>query len=199
MDSAKHIYRHPGLVSATDRARRLKHRSQVVWLTGLSAAGKSTIAHALEAQLFEIGVHSYVLDGDNVRHGLCGDLGFSDSDRHENLRRIGEVCKLFLESGLVVIAAFISPFRADRERVRGFVPHGDFMEVFVDCPLEVCERRDPKGIYRKARLGEIAQFTGVSAPYEAPLNPELTLRTDQIDVATSVKTVLDALLPRITD
>jgi adenylyl-sulfate kinase len=193
-----HIYRYPGQVSGLDRERRLKHRPHVVWLTGLSAAGKSTIAHALEAQLFEMGVQAYVLDGDNVRHGLCGDLGFSEADRHENLRRIGEVCKLFLEAGTVVLAAFISPFRADREKVRGLVPHGEFMEVFVDCPLEVCERRDPKGIYRKARLGEIAQFTGISAPYEAPLNPELTLRTDRDDVATSVKTVLDCLMPRIT-
>ena len=197
--STSHIYRYPGQVSGTDRAKRLKHRPHVVWLTGLSAAGKSTIAHALEAQLFEMGVQTYVLDGDNVRHGLCGDLGFSEADRHENLRRIGEVCKLFLEAGMVVLAAFISPFRADREKVRGLVPHGEFMEVFVDCPVEVCEQRDPKGIYRKARLGEIAQFTGISAPYEAPRNPELTLRTDRDDVATSVKTVLDCLLPRITD
>jgi len=197
--NTRHIYPHLGQVSGTDRAKRLKHRPHVVWLTGLSAAGKSTIAHALEAQLFEIGVQTYVLDGDNVRHGLCGDLGFSEADRHENLRRIGEVCKLFLEAGMVVLAAFISPFRADREKVRGLVPHGEFMEVFVDCPVEVCEQRDPKGIYRKARLGEIAQFTGISAPYEAPRNPELTLRTDRDDVATSVKTVLDCLLPRITD
>jgi adenylylsulfate kinase len=196
--STSHIYRYPGQLSGLDRERRSKHRPHVVWLTGLPAAGKSTIAHALEARLFELGVQTYVLDGDNVRHGLCGDLGFSESDRHESLLRIGEVCKLFLEAGMVVIAAFISPFRADREKVRGLVPHGEFMEVFVDCPLEVCERRDPKGIYRKARLGEIAQFTGISAPYEAPLNPELTLRTDRDDVATSVKTVLDCLMPRIT-
>jgi len=195
--NTRHIYPHLGQVSGTDRAKRLKHRPHVVWLTGLSAAGKSTIAHALEAQLFEIGVQTYVLDGDNVRHGLCGDLGFSEADRHENLRRIGEVCKLFLEAGMVVLAAFISPFRADREKVRGLVPHGEFMEVFVDCPVEVCEQRDPKGIYRKARLGEIAQFTGISAPYEAPLNPELTVHTDRQDLAASVKAVLDCLLPRI--
>jgi adenylylsulfate kinase len=195
--STNHIYRHPSQVGRTDREQRAKHRAQVVWLTGLSAAGKSTIAHALEAELFGMGIPTYVLDGDNVRHGLCGDLGFSDADRHENLRRIGEVCKLFLEAGMVVIAAFISPYRADRERVRGMVPHGDFLEVFVDCPVEVCEQRDPKGIYRKARQGEIAQFTGVSAPYEVPLNPEVTLHTDREDVATSVKAVLDRLLPQI--
>ncbi len=195
--TTSHIYRHPGQVSGDDRARRARHRSHVVWLTGLSASGKSSIAHALEAELFGRGIQSYVLDGDNVRHGLCGDLGFSDADRHENLRRIGEVCKLFLEAGMVVIAAFISPYRADRERVRGLVPHGEFMEVFVDCPLEVCEQRDPKGIYRRARSGEIAQFTGISAPYEQPLNADVTVHTDRQDLAASVRTVLDGLLPRI--
>jgi adenylylsulfate kinase len=148
-------------------------------MTGLSGSGKSTLAVALEKKLWERGVRSYVLDGDNVRHGLNKDLGFSPEDRNENIRRIGEVAKLFTDASVVNITAFISPYRADRDQVRAIMGEGDFIEVFVDCPVEVCETRDPKGLYKKARAGQIPEFTGISAPYEAPINPEVSVRTDR--------------------
>lgn len=174
---ANNLVRHASSVSREARRMRNNHRGVVVWLTGLSGAGKSTLAHALEQRLFDVGCQTVVLDGDNVRHGLCNDLTFSDEDRVENIRRIGEVAKLFAEAGVIAITAFISPFREDRKRVRGLMPHGDFIEVYVDCPLEVCEQRDVKGLYKKARAGEIKAYTGINSPYEPPERPECVLNT----------------------
>ncbi len=169
------------------------HDGCVIWLTGLSGAGKSTIATELEREMFNLGQHVYILDGDNVRHGLCSDLGFSPDDRTENIRRVGEVAKLFADAGVICITAFISPYRADRELVRTIMPAGQFVEVFVNAPIEVCEQRDPKGLYAKARSGLIKEFTGISAPYEAPLNPEIEIRTDLLSPAESVNTILQRL------
>lgn len=168
---------HHGSVTRAEREARNGHRGAAVWLTGLSGSGKSTLAHALERRLFDVGCQVCSLDGDNVRHGLCGDLGFSAEHRRENIRRVGEVTKLYVEAGQIVVTAFISPLRDDRERVRGLLPHGDFLEVHVDCPLEVCEARDVKGFYRRARAGEIANYTGITSPYEPPMRPELVLDT----------------------
>jgi adenylyl-sulfate kinase len=165
----------------------------VLWLTGLSGAGKSTVANELEENLHKMGVHTYLLDGDNVRHGLCKDLGFSDADRVENIRRIGEVAKLFADSGIMVITAFISPFKKDREMVRTILPEGEFIEIFVDAPLEVCEQRDPKALYKKARKGEIKSFTGIDSPYEAPDKPEVHLRTNVNTVSECVQKILKHL------
>ncbi|HEY5911994.1 MAG TPA: adenylyl-sulfate kinase [Verrucomicrobiae bacterium] len=187
------IYWSRGRVTAHQRELRNGHCGCVIWLTGLSSAGKSTIATELERELFNLGRHVYVLDGDNIRHGLGSDLGFSPGDRAENIRRIGEVAKLFSDAGVVCITAFISPYRADRDMVRNILPAGRFVEVFVNAPLEVCEQRDPKGLYAKARAREIKEFTGVSAPYEPPLKPEIELRTDQLTVAESVARILDFL------
>ena len=172
-----------GQVTRDERARRTGHHGRVIWLTGLSGSGKSTIAIALERRLFDAGYQTYFLDGDNLRHGLSADLGFSEDDRSENVRRVGEVATLFCDAGLVVLVALISPTRADRDRVRAGLRHGEFVEVFVNAPLDVCERRDPKGIYRKARAGEITSVTGIDAPYDAPMSAEVELRTDQLDVA----------------
>lgn len=168
-----------GLVRREDRERLNGHRGVVLWLTGLSASGKSTLARALESVLFTRGCQVFVLDGDNVRHGLNRDLGFSPEDRTENIRRIGEVAKLFAEFGSIVITAFISPYREDRDAVRGLMAADDFFEVYTECELVECESRDPKGLYKKARAGQIPEFTGVSAPYEAPEAPELVVRTDR--------------------
>lgn len=165
-------------ITAAQREQRNGHRGLVIWLTGLSGAGKTTVATELERQLFAAGKHTYLLDGDILRHGLCSDLNFSAESRRENIRRAGEVAALFADAGVIVIAAFISPFRADRERVRQCLPAGRFIEVFVNAPLEVCEQRDVKGLYAKARAGQLKEFTGVSAPYEAPENPEINLHTD---------------------
>jgi adenylylsulfate kinase len=176
---ARNIHWHAGMVTKTDRETVSGHKGCTIWMTGLSGSGKSTLAVALEKQLWDRGVRSYVLDGDNIRHGLNKDLGFSPADRTENIRRIGEVAKLFTEAGVVNVTAFISPYRADRDSVRALVPDGDFLEVLVDCPVEVCERRDTKGLYKKARAGEIPEFTGISAPYEAPLTPEIVVHTDR--------------------
>jgi adenylylsulfate kinase len=167
-----------------------------VWFTGLSGAGKSTLAHAVEQVCFERACHTYVLDGDNVRHGLCSDLGFSARDRTENIRRIGEMVKLFVDAGVIVLTAFISPFRADRERVRKLMRNGDFLEIYCDCNLEQCEARDMKGIYRRARAGKIPEFTGISSPYEAPLNPDLTVKTGEWTIEASVAAVLRLLSER---
>ena len=172
------------------RAQQKAQRPLVIWFTGLSASGKSTIASALEQILAKQGYHTYLLDGDNVRHGLCRDLGFSDQDRKENIRRVGEVANLLADAGLIVLAAFISPFRADREIVREILPDGQFVEVFVDAPLSVCRKRDPKGLYAKADRGEIKQFTGIDSPYEAPLNSELRLDAGSLTVAESVNALL---------
>ena len=172
------------------------HRGAVLWFTGLSGAGKSTVAHAVEEQLHKRGCRSFVFDGDNVRHGLCSDLGFSEKDRHENLRRIGEMSKLFLEAGIISLTAFISPFRSDRERVRSLVPHGDFFEIYCNSPLEVCEQRDVKGLYAKARAGEIPNYTGISSPYEEPEKPELELDTAADSLESCVDQVIDLLEQR---
>lgn len=187
---SRHIVWHPGAVTRSDRETICGHKGRTIWLTGLSGSGKSTIAVELEKKLWDLGVHAFILDGDNVRHGLNKDLGFSPSDRTENIRRIGEVAKLFTEAGMVAITAFISPYRSDRDQVRAIMQPGDFMEVYVSCPLEVCEQRDPKGLYKKARAGQIPEFTGISAPYEPPLEPELVLESDQRTVDESVERIL---------
>ena len=178
-----------GKVGAEQRARRTGHPGCVVWLTGLSASGKSTIATELERQLCGAGRFAYLLDGDNVRHGLCSDLGFSPEARKENIRRVGEVAKLFADAGFICITAFISPYRSDRELVRAIVPQGKFLEVYVNAPLAVCEQRDPKGLYAKARTGQIKEFTGISSPYEPPLKPEIEVRTNELSVAESVSKI----------
>ena len=190
---APHLVWHAHKVTREERASQKKQKPCIVWLTGLSGSGKSTLANALEGELYEAGRHSYLLDGDNIRMGLNKGLGFSDADRVENIRRIGEVAKLFVDAGLVAITAFISPFRADRDMVRALVGPGEFFEVFVKAPLEVCEQRDPKGMYKKARAGQIKQFTGIDSPYEEPLKPELVLDTSQHDLQQSTKILLDAL------
>ncbi|HLU67424.1 MAG TPA: adenylyl-sulfate kinase [Kofleriaceae bacterium] len=186
------------LVAARDRAALLGQRGAVIWLTGLSGSGKSTIAYALERRLTGARRLTYVLDGDNVRHGLCSDLGFSPEDRTENIRRIGEVAALFADAGLIIITSFISPYRSDRELARSRAAAGSFIEVFLDVPVEVCERRDPKGLYKKARAGEIPQFTGVSAPYEPPESPELALDTDALSVEACCDTIAAYLEERGT-
>lgn len=166
---------HQHTVNKQSRAEKLQQKPSVIWLTGLSGSGKSTIANLLEKRLFEANHSTYLLDGDNVRHGLCGDLGFDDKARVENIRRISEVSKLFVEAGLIVLTAFISPFKADRNSCRSILAEGEFVEVFVDTPIEVCEQRDPKGLYKKARAGDIKHFTGIDSEYEAPSSPEVHL------------------------
>lgn len=176
-------------VTAAERTPRNGHVGRVVWFTGLSGAGKSTIALALERRLFDAGQQVYVLDGDIVRTGLCSDLKFSHTDRTENIRRIGEVARILADAGLLVIVAFISPFRADRDRARSLMAAGRFTEVFINAPLEVCERRDVKGLYARARRNEIADFTGITSPYEPPLQPEVELRTDLLSIGEAVERV----------
>jgi bifunctional enzyme CysN/CysC len=196
---SKNIFWTEEKITARERALRTGHRGAVIWLTGLSGAGKSTIAQSLERDLFHRGMHTYVLDGDNIRHGLTSNLGFSPDDRMENIRRVSEVAKLMADAGTVVITAFISPYRMDRRRAREIALEGnaEFIEVFVDAPLEVCEARDPKNLYKKARAGEIREFTGIDAPYEAPEDPEIVVHTDQQTVDESVATILEQLLPRL--
>jgi adenylylsulfate kinase len=177
-------------ITLPERERRHGHRGAVVWLTGFSASGKSTIAAELERQLFQRGCQALMLDGDIVRQGLCSDLDFSECARHENIRRVGEVARLFSQTGFICIAAFISPHRADRLKVRRIMADGNFIEVFVNAPLAVCEARDPKGLYARARAKKIKNFTGISSPYEPPLNPEIELRTDQLTVAEAVEKIL---------
>ncbi|EKY3244544.1 adenylyl-sulfate kinase [Cronobacter dublinensis] len=181
---------HP--VTAAQREQLHGHRGAVLWFTGFSGSGKSTVAGALEEALHQLGVSTYLLDGDNVRHGLCSDLGFSDDDRKENIRRVGEVAKLMVDAGLVVLTAFISPHRAERQMVREQLGAGRFIEVFVDTPLEVCEARDPKGLYKKARAGELRNFTGIDAVYEAPQTPEIHLDGQQL-VTNLIAQLLDLL------
>ena len=196
---SKNIFWTEGKITAHERAIRSGHRGAVVWLTGLSGAGKSTIAQAIERELFRRAVHTYVLDGDNIRHGLNSNLGFAPEDRVENIRRVSEVARLMADAGTVVVTAFISPYRMDRRRAREIALEGnaEFIEVFVDAPLEVCETRDPKNLYKKARAGEIRDFTGIGAPYEAPEDPEIVVHTDQQTVDESVATILEQLLPRL--
>jgi adenylylsulfate kinase len=184
---------HDHRVSKAERRKLNNHNSCVVWFTGLPSSGKSTIASEVEHQLNSKGIRTYLLDGDNVRHGLNSNLGFSPEDREENIRRIGEVAKLFVDAGIITLVAFISPYRKDREKARHILEAGEFIEVYVKCPAEVCEQRDPKGLYQKARQGEIREFTGVSAPYEEPLHPEIVLETDRLAVDESVKKIIDYL------
>ncbi|ACV26356.1 adenylyl-sulfate kinase [Kangiella koreensis] len=189
----ENIVWHHHNVTHEDRCQQKNQKPCVLWFTGLSGSGKSTVANAVESLLFQNGNHSYLLDGDNVRHGLNQDLSFSEEDRVENIRRIGEVTKLFADSGLIVLSAFISPFQADRQQVRDLHNEGDFIEVFVDTPLEVCEQRDPKGLYKKARAGDIKNFTGLDSPYEAPNNPEIQLKSDEHTIDELANQVLDYL------
>ncbi len=190
---SKHVVWHPGMVTKADREAITGHKACTIWMTGLPASGKSTLAVALEKELWARSVHAYVLDGDNIRHGLNKDLGFSPEDRNENIRRIGEVAKLFTTAGVINVTAFISPYRADRDQARSIMSAGEFVEVYVDCALEECERRDPKGHYKKARAGEIREFTGISAPYEPPLHPEIVVRTGEESEAQSLAKILSYL------
>jgi adenylylsulfate kinase len=190
---SRNIHWHAGMLTKADRETISGHKSCTIWMTGLSGSGKSTLAVALEKTLWDRGVRAYVLDGDNIRHGLNKDLGFSPKDRTENIRRIGEVAKLFTDAGVMNVTAFISPYRADRDSVRALMAEGDFIEVFVDCPVEVCERRDVKGLYKKARAGEIPEFTGVSAPYEAPLTAEIVVHTERESEDDSMSHIIQYL------
>jgi adenylyl-sulfate kinase len=190
----ENIIPHSHQISLSERMAIKPHKPLLIWLTGLSGSGKSTIASELEARLNkDFGVHTYLLDGDNIRTGLNSDLGFSFEDREENIRRIGEVAKLMVDAGLVVITAFISPFQRDRDHVRELLPEGYFWEVFVDCPIEICEQRDPKGLYKKARAGKIAEFTGISSPYEPPQKPEFVLDSAKFTVDECVESLIEKL------
>ncbi|AQM18722.1 adenylyl-sulfate kinase [Vibrio anguillarum] len=184
---------HQHTVNKSFRANLKQQQPAVLWFTGLSGAGKSTIAGALEQRLAQLGYHTYLLDGDNVRHGLCSDLGFSEQDRRENIRRIGELAKLMADAGLIVLSAFISPHRAERQLVRDMLPQGEFIEVFVNTKLDVCEQRDPKGLYKKARAGEISNFTGIDSEYESPQNPEIDLAAGEKNIDELVEICLTAL------
>ncbi|WP_338462719.1 adenylyl-sulfate kinase [Synechococcus elongatus IITB7] len=192
--ASRNVVWHEATITRSDRERLNGHRGVILWFTGLSGSGKSTLAHAVEAQLFERGCRTFVLDGDNVRHGLCADLGFSDRDRQENIRRIGEVAKLFTEAGVITLAAFVSPFRADRDRVRALVSDGEYIEVYCQASLDVCEQRDVKGLYAKARAGQIPEFTGISSPYEAPEAAELKIDTGSRSLDDCVAQVLNYLV-----
>ncbi|MBI1425212.1 MAG: adenylyl-sulfate kinase [Gammaproteobacteria bacterium] len=187
---------HHATVTREHREDLNQHKSVILWFTGLSGAGKSTLAHAVEDRLHQMTCRTFVLDGDNVRHGLCGDLGFTEADRKENIRRIGNVAKLFLEAGVIVLTAFISPFRSDRQLVRNLVHPGEFLEIFCSAAIEVCEQRDVKGLYQKARKGEIKNFTGISSPYEAPANPELIVDTGASPLDDCVDQVIELLRSR---
>ncbi|MDD4884051.1 adenylyl-sulfate kinase [Sulfuricurvum sp.] len=192
MKSINIVWHHHN-VTKFDHSSQKYQKPCIIWFTGLSGSGKSTIANALESKLFGMGKHTYLLDGDNVRHGINKDLGFSDEDRIENIRRIGELSKLFIDAGIIVLSAFISPFHSDRLAARQLVESDEFIEVFVDTRLDVCEQRDPKGLYQKAREGKIAEFTGISSPYEAPTKPEIHLDTSKYDVEQSVQKIIDYL------
>ncbi len=191
--SNKNIVWHDHHVTKEERSKLKAQKPCILWFTGLSGSGKSTIANAVENKLFVLGKHTYLLDGDNVRMGLNKGLGFSDEDRIENIRRIGEVAKLFIDSGTIVLTAFISPFNTDRQQVRDLVKKGEFIEVFIDTPLEVCESRDPKGLYKKARNGEIPNFTGISSPYESPLHAEVHIENDGISIDNAADKVINYL------
>tara|TARA_Y100001968_G_scaffold328894_1_gene376986 strand:- start:1070 stop:1711 length:642 start_codon:yes stop_codon:yes gene_type:complete len=191
---AENIVWHKSSVDREARSKERGHRSAIIWFTGLSGSGKSTLANALNVFLFKAGISTYVLDGDNIRHGLCKDLSFSDFDRQENIRRIGEVAKLFLDSGIIVLTAFVSPFKADRNKARELVGKGDFIEVFCDADINVCEKRDTKGLYVKARAGEIKDFTGISSPYENPESPELIIHTGSDSLDDCVTLIVNKLI-----
>ena len=185
---------HKSVVTRGDREKLHNHKSVVLWFTGLSGSGKSTLAHAIEERLYKNGISTYVLDGDNVRHGLCSDLSFTDSDRVENIRRISELAKLLTDAGIITLTAFISPFKIDRDEARKRMPHGDFLEIYCQCPIEICEQRDVKGLYKKARAGEIPFFTGIDSPYEAPVGSELVINTSDVSLEDSVQEVLNLLM-----
>ncbi len=187
------IKKQKGKISKEDRWRLNGHKSALIWFTGIPGAGKSTLSYTLEQKLYEMGIRCFVLDGDNIRHGLSKDLGFSPEDRRENLRRVGEVARLFVEAGILTIAAFASPFKADREMVRKLFTPGEFIEVYVKCPVEICEKRDPKGLYEKVKKGEIKGLTGFDAPYEPPENPEIILETDKCSVEECIQKILQFL------
>lgn len=193
MNNNENIVWHAHHVSKSMRAEQKSQTPCVLWFTGLSGSGKSTIANAVEAKLFELGKHTYLLDGDNVRHGLNKGLSFSEEDRIENIRRVGEVSKLFVDAGLIVLTAFISPFAKDRQMVRDLHADNEFIEVFIDAPLTVCEQRDPKGLYKKARAGEIKDFTGIDSPYEAPEAPEVVVQNDGISIEQAAQQVVSYL------
>lgn len=190
---ATNIKWHHGRITKEDRRKLMKQRGVVIWLTGLSGSGKSTIAVELEHALVENKQQAYILDGDNIRHGLNKNLGFSPEDRSENIRRIGEVAKLFVDANIITITAFISPYREDRDSARALAKEGEFIEVYVKCPLDVCEQRDTKGLYKKARAGEVKKFTGISAPYEEPSNPEITIDSSELSVEESTRVILNYL------
>lgn len=190
---SKHITWSDALITRADREARHGHKPAVLWFTGLSSSGKSTLARLVERELFQRGCQTYILDGDNIRHGLNRDLGFSPEDREENIRRIGEVAKLLVDAGLIALTAFISPYRRDRDRNRDLLEAGEFIEIYCRCALDECEKRDPKGLYKKARAGQIPEFTGISAPYEEPLNPELVIDTDQAGVEECVEKIVGYL------
>ena len=194
MTQSSNLTWHETSITKDDRKNQNGHGSCVLWFTGLSGSGKSTIANAFSSYLYKEGISEYVLDGDNIRHGLNRDLDFSEEDRSENIRRIGEVAKLFVDSGTIVITAFISPFRDDRETVRKLFEDGEFIEVYVQCPLEVCEGRDPKKLYQTARKGEIKDFTGIDSPYEEPASPEIIIPTDKLTVEEAVFKIKDYLI-----
>jgi adenylylsulfate kinase len=194
---AKNIIRQDYKISKKDRVSLNGHKPLIVWFTGLSGSGKSTLAGQVEEHLYEMGVRTYLLDGDNIRHGLNNNVDFSELGRKENIRRIGEVAKLFTDAGVVVLTAFISPFSEDRDRVRSLVEKEEFAEIFVNCPIEICEQRDVKGLYKKARAGEIRDFTGINSPFEAPVNPEMEIKTDEMSIEQSVDKIVRYITEKI--
>lgn len=193
----KHIVHQHYKITRSDREILLQQKPLLLWFTGLSGSGKSTLADRVEQELYTKGYKTYLLDGDNIRHGLNSNIDFSEEGRKENIRRIGEVARLFIDAGIIVLTAFISPFKEDRDRVRKLFPAGEFTEIYVDCPLEICEQRDVKGLYAKARRGEIPDFTGISSPFEVPLHPELTVRTATLDLETCVNQIMEYTLNKI--
>lgn len=196
LNKSTNVTWHKASVARTDRERLHGHKGVVVWFTGLSASGKSSISHYVEEILHKKGCSTYVFDGDNVRHGLCGDLGFDNNSRSENIRRIGEMVNLFIDAGIIAITAFISPYKKDREKVRTIVGKDNFYEVFVDCPVEICIERDPKGIYAKAIVGEISNFTGVSSPYEPPEQPDIVIKSDHEDYIFAAEKIVKLLIDK---
>lgn len=195
-ESSSNVVWHLASVTRERREKQNGHKSAVIWFTGLSSAGKSTLAHAVEEELHKLGCRTFVLDGDNIRHGLSSNLGFSDEDRRENIRRIAEAAKLMMEAGIITMAAFISPFRDDRESARKLMPHGDFIEIYCRASLEVCEKRDVKGLYKRARAGEIKNYTAIDSPYEIPENPELIVDTGEVSLQQAVDQVMQLLTER---
>ena len=194
--NSSNVIQHRATVTRSRREQLNRHKSVIIWFTGLSGSGKSTLAHSVEEELHQSGCRTFVFDGDNVRHGLCANLSFSEKDRHENIRRIGEMSKLFIEAGVIALTAFISPFKIDRERVRALVSENDLIEIFCDSPLSICEERDVKGLYKKARTGEIKNYTGISSPYEKPEHPDLVVDTAVESVETNVENILKFLEDR---